>query len=440
MRLRVDNFAKIKKADITVDGITVIAGENNAGKSTIGKILYSMFNSLYDMEAKIERRKRDEILQLCNRCIQNISFIEKVESSKSNSGPFRRLYFNLAKYITKAILEIDDELFNSEVYVGTIYKVFKEYETKFTDEQIDEFVKNTFEKISSLKNNDSYKIGQELIQRYFLRTFGSQIQCLKRPNKEALIQLVIKEKDITAVFRDNKCIEWMAECNILHEAFFLDDPFVLDDLSDYLYATSTMKGIRGDLQEKISNAQNNIMEGIFEAVNAKENLKDIYDILNKVTEGDILLQNGNWELNTEQFEEPLNFENMSAGLKSFVLIKLLLEKGILKEKDVLILDEPEIHLHPEWQLYYAEIIILLQKKFDLSIIVTTHSMHFLEALELYAKKYDLVSKCKYYKANLEDGLVTFDNVTDKLDIIYKQMVTPSMLLDKLRYEMEKDNE
>lgn len=440
MHLRVDNLAKIKKADIDIDGITIIAGENNAGKSTIGKILYSMFNSLYDMDAKIERRRRDEIQQICNRYLQNIDFIERVEISKLNAGAFKRLYSNLTKDITRSILEIDNELFNSDVYTQTLCKVFKDYEIKFIDEQIDEFVKNTFEKIASRKKNDSHKIGQELIQRYFLRTFGSQIQCLKRPNEEAKVQLMIKGKDITAVFRDNQCVDWTAEYNILHEAFLLDDPFVLDDLSDYFYATSTMKGIRGDLQGKIANARNNIMEGLFEAVNAKENLKDIYDILNRVSEGDILLQNGNWELGTEQFEEPLNFENMSAGLKSFVLIKLLLEKGILKERDVLILDEPEIHLHPEWQLYYAEIIVLLQKKFDLSIVVTTHSMHFLEALELYAKKYDLVSKCKYYKANLEEGLVTFDDVTDKLDIIYKQMVTPSMLLDKLRYEMEKDNE
>lgn len=40
MRLQIENFAKIAKADINIDGITVIAGENNTGKSTIGKALY----------------------------------------------------------------------------------------------------------------------------------------------------------------------------------------------------------------------------------------------------------------------------------------------------------------------------------------------------------------------------------------------------------------
>ena len=48
MRLEVSNFAKIGNADLKFDGITVIAGMNNTGKTTIGKILYCIFNSLYD--------------------------------------------------------------------------------------------------------------------------------------------------------------------------------------------------------------------------------------------------------------------------------------------------------------------------------------------------------------------------------------------------------
>lgn len=46
MKLIIDNFAKIKKAEIVFDGITIIAGKNNSGKSTVGKVLYGIFNSL----------------------------------------------------------------------------------------------------------------------------------------------------------------------------------------------------------------------------------------------------------------------------------------------------------------------------------------------------------------------------------------------------------
>lgn len=61
MELKVHNFAKIKEANIKLDGITVIAGENNTGKSTIGKILFSMFNSLKDIDGRIETLREEQI-------------------------------------------------------------------------------------------------------------------------------------------------------------------------------------------------------------------------------------------------------------------------------------------------------------------------------------------------------------------------------------------
>lgn len=63
MKLNIKNFAKIKEADIIVDGITVIAGENNTGKSTVGKILFSLFNALSDIDEKIfeERLKKFQL-------------------------------------------------------------------------------------------------------------------------------------------------------------------------------------------------------------------------------------------------------------------------------------------------------------------------------------------------------------------------------------------
>ncbi len=41
MRLKIKNFHLIKRADIQFEGLTVIAGENDTGKSTVGKILFS---------------------------------------------------------------------------------------------------------------------------------------------------------------------------------------------------------------------------------------------------------------------------------------------------------------------------------------------------------------------------------------------------------------
>ena len=58
MKLRLKNFAKIKEAEIHFDGLTVIAGDNNTGKSTIGKVLFTLFHSLRNMpQLVLEERK-----------------------------------------------------------------------------------------------------------------------------------------------------------------------------------------------------------------------------------------------------------------------------------------------------------------------------------------------------------------------------------------------
>ena len=57
MNLKISNIGKIKTADIALNGITIIAGDNNTGKSTVGKILFGVFNSCYKIDQYIENQK-----------------------------------------------------------------------------------------------------------------------------------------------------------------------------------------------------------------------------------------------------------------------------------------------------------------------------------------------------------------------------------------------
>lgn len=57
-------------------------------------------------------------------------------------------------------------------------------------------------------------------------------------------------------------------------------------------------------------------------------------------------------------------------------MRCILHYRVLRKKSVLILDEPEINLHPEWQTEYARIIVMLQKELELYVVITTHSPFF----------------------------------------------------------------
>ena len=110
-----------------------------------------------------------------------------------------------------------------------------------------------------------------------------------------------------------------------------------------------------------------------------------------------------------------------------------MESGNLKEKDVIILDEPEIHLHPEWQLLYAKMIVLLQKQFDLSMIITTHSPYFLDAIDVFSAKYNIADQTKYYLAENTGNTSVLQDVTNNIDAIYKKLSDPMQMLENLRY-------
>lgn len=77
MELSIRNFAKIQQADIVIDGITVIAGENNTGKSTVGKILFSLFNALSDVEEKIFNERMREVRSSSERIILQV-YLKKI--------------------------------------------------------------------------------------------------------------------------------------------------------------------------------------------------------------------------------------------------------------------------------------------------------------------------------------------------------------------------
>ena len=56
MKLTLKNIGKFNNAEIDLNGITVIAGENNTGKSTISKALYCVFKMLNVGLFKLKRQ------------------------------------------------------------------------------------------------------------------------------------------------------------------------------------------------------------------------------------------------------------------------------------------------------------------------------------------------------------------------------------------------
>ena len=77
----------------------------------------------------------------------------------------------------------------------------------------------------------------------------------------------------------------------------------------------------------------------------------------------------------------------------------------------------------------------MQVEFNLHILLTTHSPYFLNAIEVYAKKYQIIDRCKYYLSEYDADAtgVLFSDVSKNIDKIYEKLAKPLQKLENLRY-------
>ncbi|MEI0749789.1 AAA family ATPase [Brachyspira pulli] len=411
MKLTIKNFARIKEAEINIDGITIIAGENNTGKTTIGKVLFSCFNSLNNIEEAILLDKKKAI---------------------------NREFFELFKILlNEYVIHNEDELTLGKIqnitnilyynYINTkknIYDILidklKEY-VDIKDETIINHIKKTAKRIEEYINISYNKLAYKKIEEYFNEMFNNQIN--SRIEKDTIAEINIL--DLYFKFKNDERIDTSLNYSNKRNIFFIDNPFIFDR-NDYPYSLSIAEShlINSILHSEKPNTLDKIL--------AEEKLKNIYDKLSNAVNGKIVEKDKEFYLEEDFFYEPISVHNLSAGLKSFTIIKMLLERNALKEDDILILDEPEIHLHPKWQLLYAEIIVLLQKEFNIYILITTHSPYFLEAIEMYSKLHGMQEKTNYYLADIENKYSVFKLVNDSIEDIYNIMAQPIEKLEDLQ--------
>ena len=138
-----------------------------------------------------------------------------------------------------------------------------------------------------------------------------------------------------------------------------------------------------------------------EIIKTEKKISNMIVELNSLLNGKFESNNNSIHFKANDIAEPLDVRNLSTGIKSMAVIERCLSLGLIKEGSTLILDEPEIHLHPEWQLKYAEYIVILQKALDLTVLITTHSPQFLRAIEVYTDKYEIMDRLNVYSIENE---------------------------------------
>jgi len=110
----------------------------------------------------------------------------------------------------------------------------------------------------------------------------------------------------------------------------------------------------------------------------------------------------------------LEMTQTSSGVKMFGFFQMLILNRSLTQRSVLILDEPEVHLHPKWQLEYAKFIVSLVNG-NITVLVNSHSPYMIEALKRYGTQAKILMN--FYLATTEGKQSTLFDVTNNIDEI-----------------------
>ncbi len=334
MELQLKNIGMIKEANVKLDGLTVIAGENDTGKSTVGKALYLIYNSMV---------------------VDNFEFEDKTIINYGNLNFFG-----------------------------------KNIKTKIFSEK--SFNNNSLIKLS--KNNEYLEYNDMFCQGKLTRRDIeiSSIFFIETPLVWSLQNL----------FRSSSDIE--SHLKMIGESVDIPYPFLMKDLYFKLVTES----------------------------DSIENFDEFFKEITSIIDGEFKKdEDGIFRFyrNNEKFD----LIDIATGIKTFGILQVLLDNNRLNSYSLLILDEPEVHLHPKWQLKMAEVIVKLVKS-GAKILVNSHSPYMIEALKRYSDREKIQAKTNFYLA--EDGKIdkVKESNSQTLVAIYEKLSEPYDVFEEMESE------
>ena len=394
MKIVIKNIGKVRDASICIDGITVIGGKNGTGKSTISRALFSMFNTFHQYPQKIRQERMDSICDAlrAQSMMLNHLLMERIvderDAYSDDPAPLADLLSSNPSMLTQ----------NSKLPVD---------------------LRKIAESIQGILRISDSEILEEIAGRILKSEFNSQPLNIYS-DETGSITLSIKGKDISMALRPGSLAITGSE-ELEKTAIYIDDPFVLDALDKvyFSHSCSWSDNHRNILSDMLLNTQ--AKQSPIASILSDRKAERILSKLATVCTGSISsketaaipgmtgLKATEYSYTEGNADKKIMFQNLSSGLKTFVLLKLLIENGILEDNGVMILDEPEIHLHPEWQLVLAELLVLIQQEYCMHILINTHSPYFLDAIDVYAAKHGIREKCRFYLSSDNGGYADFED-------------------------------
>lgn len=418
MKLILDNIGMLQHAEISLRKLCVIAGENDNGKSTVGKIVFCIVKAINRYREDLQEskefwvgEKREEIYFRLREALR--------PTNAEAMDVLRRLRMSsrLRSNVEEQLASIDD----------AIQRVFTLAEFAPEDRQEVLTLRDEIEAMLAQPEDIQQSI-ENALNKVFASEFDASL--LLQGTTQGRIQLVENDLPLMDLVVTDDGVRLMGEVEpiALKDATFIDSPLILNHhdvlarsqtLLDMDQRRSSRLGLpfttlhTKDLFDKLRTPA--LPFDLLSPNDAAKTSRVLAD-LQALIDGEVAYDK------TERdfvFRRPngasISIKNTASGIKVFGLLKILVANEFVAKDTVLIFDEPENHLHPKWQLKLAQLLIKLVET-GVSVVVSSHSPYLIEALKRGVDRASLANEARFALAQ-ERSIKDEDRLSDIFSVL-----------------------
>ena len=392
MKLIIKNLGPIKNNTKAIDlskDFFVFVGQNNSGKSYVAQLLWAIFN-----EDIIHKFARTNVEIIDNKIVENINNIEV--TSELLAVILNRYSSFLQEETKKEIFNIGK---NSQILNNIVIRF--EYEiSELREQEIEGIVKIKDDEGNTLEYIEFKKDQGDLIYKFIGKQLPESIKEII-PKKSLDINLLNQKKFLLIA----TIIRTMLKHE--HETFFLPASRIFfPTFYRYIYEVdrnrreqdiNKLVGLlekKGKIQSsdllnvfnfkrKYTEPMNKVFEKLF-SLNLEKNIEGHYinlvQELQEIIGGKIKLRSlegiglTEFYFKIDSVDEPLPMYLASSSVNQLTLLYLYLKYWASEKDNFLMIDEPEVNLHPENQIKLLNILIqFIQNETGNKVLITTHS-------------------------------------------------------------------
>lgn len=428
MRVVIDNIGKVRKANVALDSITTIAGSNGTGKSTVGRVLVTFLNVIRQMDEFLLDKKLSYFFEGVQQLLKLPDSWHYIATSALSRGVGKGASLQPESWDTPD--KVRKFLLEAAKFAGAQKRLSDHAATVEID------CAQILDKLREVNSLDEHKESIKILNEVFMTAFTKQMSPVFDHDALGHITLKADSDDLGSSIdiKNDHVVDFGWSSNLAVPPAFYIEPihvldiaplarrFFFDPVIFDKYRSGTVAA-----QYAISNTDYDVA---YSDEQEKRAVSDLMRELSDIISGSIEKDEEGVELNFVEKHGDNNIgfvhlENLASGMKTISVLVHALRNGIIRRGRIIVIDEPESNLHPEWQVKFARMLVALNKKLSVKVLLNTHSPYFLKAIEYYSGKED-VRGVKFYQMIQEpDGLLYLtDDCTGNTHKIFQSMYKP----------------